>query len=101
MELKSESIGGRVVFTVKGEVSATEARKFADTLMESLPNETPWIEIDLSECEYMCSNALGALAATLMVARSRGGDVVVTAVSHNIKKLFDITSLGSILRIRH
>jgi anti-anti-sigma factor len=100
MDLKKETAGGVIKFTVKGDVGAMEARSFADSLVDSIPKTNPQIEIDLSECEFLCSNGLGALAAALMVARARGGDIVVTVASHNVRKLFDITALGSILKIR-
>jgi len=46
------------------------------------------------------SKTHGALAAGLMVARSRGGDLKLTAVSNKIKKLLDITTLGTIIKIK-
>jgi anti-anti-sigma factor len=100
MEMKKETAGGIVKFTVIGELSAAEVRKFSDDLMSNIANVNPQLEIDLSECEFMCSNGLGALAAALMVARSRGGDLVLTGVSGNVKKLLNITTLETIIKIK-
>ncbi|MFA6448404.1 MAG: STAS domain-containing protein [bacterium] len=100
MELKKEISGNKTKFTVAGEMSVEEAQAFTDALMNSIAKKKPELEIDLSDCEYMCSNGLGALAAALMVARSRGGDLVLTAVSNNVKKLLDITTLSTIINIK-
>ena len=100
MELKIETAGGVVKFTVVGEMGVDETRRFADELMDNITKNNPQLEIDFSGCDFMCSNGLGALAAGLMVARSRGGDLKLTAVSNNIKKLLDITTLGTIIKIK-
>jgi anti-anti-sigma factor len=101
MELKKEISGGAIKYTVIGEMSFDEAGRFTEELMSNIAKNKPMLEIDLEDCEFMCSNGIGALAAALMVARSRGGDLVLTAVSNNVKKLLDITTLGSIIRIKN
>ena len=74
MELKKETKGNIIKYTVIGEMSVEEARKFTEELMGDISKKKPSIEIDLADCEFMCSTGIGALAAALMVARSRGGD---------------------------
>jgi len=101
MKIKKSTEGKVIKYTVIGEMSSDEARSFADVLMNNIRKKNPRLEIDLAECDFMCSNGLGAIAAALMVARSRGGDLVLTAVSHNVKMLFDLTNLSSIIKIKH
>ena len=100
MELKKETSGNIIKYTVIGEMSFDEANRFTDELMSNIAKNNPRIEVDLADCEFMCSTGIGALAAALMVARSRGGDLVLSATSNNVKKLLDITTLGSIIRIK-
>jgi anti-anti-sigma factor len=100
MEIKKDIAGNTMKYKVIGEMSVDEARAFTDEVMDNIAKKNPKIEIDLSECDFMCSNGIGALAAALMVTRSRGGDLTLTAVSHNVKKLLDITALGTIIKIK-
>ena len=100
MELINEKKGGVIHIKVVGEMSVDEARRFADELMNNIDKSDPQLEIDFSGCDFMCSNGLGALAAALMVARSRGGDLKLSAVSNNVNKLLDITTLGTIIKMK-
>ena len=81
MELKIETAGGVVKFTVVGEMGVDETRRFADELMDNITKNNPQLEIDFSGCDFMCSNGLGALAAGLMVAGGMKVALFVGAVS--------------------
>jgi anti-sigma B factor antagonist len=97
MKIKKTTRHGGVRIKVDGEINYDYAGEFAEILMESIPAKKPLLEIDLSDCNFMCSNALGTLAAALMIARSRGGDLKLAGASKNVLKLLDLTNLKDII----
>jgi len=100
MEIRKSKDGGTIRYKIIGDISSDEAQEFTNVIMKNIAKKNPRIEVDLSECLFMCSNGLGALAAALMVARSRGGDILITAVSDNVRKLLDLTTFSSIIEIK-
>ncbi len=100
MEIRKSKDGGTIRYKIIGDISSEEAQEFTNEIMKNIAKKNPRIEFDLSECLFMCSNGLGALAAALMVARSRGGDIVIAAVSDNVRKLLDLTTFSSIIEIK-
>jgi len=100
MQISSGTSRGTVKVYVTGDINYDSAGYFAETLIGIIPRKKPRLEVDLSECNFMCSNALGTLAAALTIARSRGGDLKLARVSENVYRLLEITNLKAIIHIK-
>ena len=100
MKIKSIVHGDSIRLEIIGDLNYTTEQEFTKKLMENIAGKNPQLEIDLSECHFMCSNAVGSLAAALMIARSHEGDVVLTGVSPHVKKLLEFTRLDTIIKIK-
>ncbi|HOO55609.1 MAG TPA: STAS domain-containing protein [bacterium] len=99
MELKIESSQNEVLITVKGDVNYDNSQDFYNEVMRAIQKENPLIKIDLSGCKFLSSNGIGTIAAAATVSKSRGGELVVTGLDSNVRHLFKITLLDSIVDI--
>ena len=90
-----------VVITVDGNIMFNESEQFTELLLRTIREGDNFLVIDLAACDFICSSGLGAIAAALMVARSRGGDMEIAGADHNIRNLFHITQLENIVTIRN
>jgi anti-sigma B factor antagonist len=99
MRIHKDMRGDVVRLKIAGDINYDVTEDFTKALMENIAKKKPLIEIDLSGCNFMSSNAIGALAAALMVARSRGGDLKLAGASKNVLELLELTTLKSIINI--
>ena len=89
-----------LVLAVDGDITHDFSPEFSDTLLHHINSGDLFLRLDLKACEFICSSGLGAIAASLMVARSRGGDIELTHLTHNVHTLFRTTKLDTIIKIR-
>ncbi|HOX29491.1 MAG TPA: STAS domain-containing protein [bacterium] len=99
MEIHISEKDGVQIISVNGDLGYDCAREFTDVMMRSVENRNPQVHVDLKNCHFMSSTSLGALAAALMVAKSRGGNIVISGVNPEVKKLLEITTLDTILEV--
>jgi anti-sigma B factor antagonist len=57
------------------------------------------LTLDLAKLEYLNSSGLNSLVNLLTKARSKGGDVVLTALSEKVKSLFIVTKLNTVFTV--
>ncbi len=55
--------------------------------------------INLSNVTYMDSSGLGCLISILKSVRAIGGDLILCSINHQVKQLFQLTSVDNIFRI--
>jgi anti-anti-sigma factor len=102
LETKSELLEGRTcVVSVAGELDMSTAPRFKQTLLGALGSAPASVIVDLTECEFIDSSALGILIG----ARERlGGDGVsvglsIVTPSPTVRKVFEITGLDTLFAI--
>ena len=71
-------------------------RVFFDTLINGGARK---ILIDMKAMEYIDSAGIGILINTAKLIRSKGGDIVLTSVSSEIKNIFNIINLQDFIKI--
>ena len=97
LETKSELLeGGTCVVSVAGELDMYSAQRFKETLLGALGNAPASVIVDLTECEFIDSSALGVLigAHNRLDALSVGLSIVTPNPS--IRKVFEITGLDTL-----
>ena len=99
MQITYRKQDGWTVATVDGNIDHDNSQEFSTDLLARIHSGEIRIMLDLGACDFICSSGLGAIAAALMVARSRGGDMEALNVSHNVRNLFRTTRLNTILKV--
>jgi anti-sigma B factor antagonist len=84
---------------VAGNIDHQNSQEFSEELLNRINCGERRLLLDLGRCEFISSSGLGAIAAALMVARSRGGDMEILNACANVRNLFKTTKLNTIIRI--
>lgn len=91
---------GIPVFHLKGRLMDQQQ---ADRLMESLDAELAKgpasVVLDMGDLQYMNSTGLNIMISVLTSTRNKGGDTIITRVSHSVRQLFVVTKLDSVFVI--
>jgi anti-anti-sigma factor len=102
LETKSELLeGGTFVVSVAGELDMSTAPRFKQTLLGALDTVPASVIIDLTECEFIDSSALGVLIGARERLDGDGLSVGLSIVAPNptIRKVFEITGLDTLFAI--
>jgi anti-anti-sigma factor len=102
LETKSELLeDGTCVVSVAGELDMCTAPRFKQTLLSALGNVPASVIIDLTECEFIDSSALGVLIGARERLDGDGLSVGLSIVAPNptISKVFEITGLDTLFAI--
>lgn len=82
------AIGGEVDFTVSPAVR--------DKLVEFIGQTRGDMFLDLGELAYIDSSGLAALIEGRKLLKNGNRKVTVTAISHQVRKLFELTQIGEL-----
>ena len=90
-----ESLGRATVARIRGEVDLSNAEHLHDELSSHV-NDSPWLVLDLTECEYIDSAGLGVLARIHSRCRARGTQMrlVVPPASVTVDRVLTITGMS-------
>ena len=99
MQITQHKQDGWTVAAVDGNIDHDNSLVFSTELLALINGGETRIRLDLGACDFVCSSGLGAIAAALMVARSRGGDMEVLNAGNNVRNLFRTTRLNTILKV--
>lgn len=73
-----------------------EFKKFLYDITEVTP---PKLVLDMGKIEYMDSSFIGALVAGLKNVLSKGGEMALINVNHDVMSLFELTRLDKVFKI--
>jgi anti-sigma B factor antagonist len=93
--------GRTLTVSVSGEVDLASAERLRDTLVSSA-NGPPGhdVVLRLGGLEFLDARGMAALVEAHHILAEAGGGLVIVDVPPFIRKLFEITELGSVLDIR-
>ncbi len=84
---------------LSGRVYVEEAMKLREQAFQHLDQGCKTIVINLSGVDYMDSSGLGAIISVHKHALQKGGRMTVKGLRGEVKELFELTKLGSIVNI--
>lgn len=90
---------GVAVVTLDGNLDAVTAPRLDDLLKEQVGQGQKRFVLDFAKVGYISSAGLRVILATLKDARQRDGDVCLAAVQANVRKVFEMSGLTSILTL--
>lgn len=97
-EVKEQN--GGIYATVSGRLDTPAAVAAQQEIAPLLENADKEITLDCTNLEYISSSGLRLLLAIRKQASAKGGKVIVTHISDDIKKVFVMTGFYNLFEIR-
>ena len=98
MKVKSSKNGSACTLTVEGRIDTITAPELEEAVKSNLPKCDKMI-FDFTNVEYITSAGLRVLVYAHRELMKKGG-VTVTGVNESIKKIFTVTGMYKILKIK-
>jgi anti-sigma B factor antagonist len=98
MEISTQAQESVQVISVNGSLDALTAPELADALATQLREGNVKLVADLTGLEYTSSAGLRVLLNSVKEARAKGGDLRLSGVQPNVKKVLDLSGFMSIMK---
>ena len=98
MKVKSSKNGSACTLTVEGKIDTMTAPELDEAVKSNLPKCDKMI-FDFTNADYIASAGLRVLVYAQRELMKKGG-VTVTGVNESIKKIFTVTGMYKILKIK-
>ena len=98
MKVKSSKNGSACTLTVEGKIDTVSAPELEEAVKSNLPKCDKMI-FDFTNADYIASAGLRVLVYAQRELMKKGG-VTVTGVNESIKKIFTVTGMYKILKIK-
>lgn len=98
MKVKSSKNGSACTLTVEGKIDTMSAPELDEAVKSNLPKCDKMI-FDFTNVEYITSAGLRVLVYAHRELMKKGG-VTVTGVNESIKKVFTVTGIHKVLKIK-
>jgi anti-anti-sigma factor len=99
MDVIEQQDGGVVVLEIRGRIDTTTSKEFGDRLTGLLKSDRKRIVIDLRETRYISSAGFRALLIAAKLAEEVQGKLVLTALSAELTRLFDLGAFTDLFAI--
>ena len=99
-QVKLISTKDALTFSLSGEIDAATSEDFYAQAMAAYEHDKKNIIFDCAALTFIDSTTLGTFVKILKKLRTDGNDMVLEHVRPNVKKLFEICSLDTIMEIR-
>ena len=99
-QVKLLSADERLIFSLSGEIDAATSEDFYAQVCAAYENYKKDVTFDCAALTFIDSTTLGTFVKILKKLKSDGHEMVLDKVRPNVKKLFEICSLNTIMEIR-
>lgn len=93
----TEEPGRPATLVVRGELDLASAAELRAQLEKVAADRPPVLVVDLTETTFVDSSGLGAIAGGLRAQRQHGGSLEVVGCAPHVRRVFEISGLGSLL----
>jgi anti-sigma B factor antagonist len=99
MSFSIDSTGPTTVVTVGGTLMASNRKEFKQLVLGEVEQGGRQFQIDCRETSYIDSSGLGVLVSLAKAIRDRGGDIRIANLNDDLRTLFALTKLDTLLRL--
>ncbi len=99
-QVKLVSADGELKFTLSGEIDAATSEDFYAQVAAAYEHDKKNVLFDCAALTFIDSTTLGTFVKIFKKLRADGFDMALEHVRPNVKKLFDICALNTIMEIR-
>lgn len=100
MDIQINAENEQTTVFLTGEIDAFTVPKIKESVSPILHDFNDKIVFDLSEVSYMDSTGLGMFVGFFKLVKENEGEFVLTGLSPRLKRLFDITGLAGIMKVK-
>ena len=97
LAISHSNIGQWSVIHVVGEVDMATGPQLRQEIVRQVSEGNSHIVIDLENVDFIDSTGLGILVGGVKRTKSNGGDLRCSGLSDNLKEVFNLTGLDSVL----
>ena len=98
MRITKTQIGEKITFTLSGRADTISSPEFQEKLIPAF-DEAKEITIDFTELAYISSAGLRVLLIGEKTAKTKGSSMIISGVSQEVMKVFEMTGLLGVLTI--
>ena len=99
MDIETRHEGRCRVVSIRGSADISASASLRETLLGAIERGDTQIVCDLSEADFICSDALGVLITAYLKARGRGGFLHIAGPHAHLGELLETTRLNRLFRI--
>ncbi len=99
-QVKLISADENLVFSLSGEIDAATSEDFYAVVSAAYEHDKKNLVFDCAALTFIDSTTLGTFVKILKKVKTDGNNMVLEKVRPNVKKLFDICALNTIMEIR-
>lgn len=99
-QVKLVSAENELKFTLSGEIDAATSEDFYAQVVASYEHDKKNVVFDCSALTFIDSTTLGTFVKLFKKLRCDGNTMILEHVRPNVKKLFDICALDTIMEFR-
>ena len=99
MDIDVKEIGKVTVVAPHGDVDMAVADDVRARLTQLVDRGRAHLVLDLAAVMYIDSSGLGAVVAAMKHARAAGGDLKVCALEQDVRSVFEMTHLHTLLAV--
>ena len=100
MEITHTETSGVVIIAIQGQLDAATAPNAQEAIRTILAAGHDRLLFDLSLLEYLSSDGLRIILGTAKQLATRGGKIVLCALTNYVQEIFEVTHLMSLLPIK-
>ena len=85
-----------LMVAVEGQLVVTNRQDFKQAILDEVEQGARTVIIDFTQSGYIDSSGLGALVSLSKRVRDAGGDVRLTGLNEDLRRLFELTRLDQL-----
>jgi len=99
MDISEETVNGKVVVALGGQIDSTASQEFEEKILEILDRGVNTLTVDFQNVKFISSAGLRVLLLAAQKVKPLGGKVVLCSMSKDVREVFDISGFSSIFSI--
>jgi anti-sigma B factor antagonist len=85
-----------LIVDVEGQLVVTNRQDFKQVILDEVEQGARTVIVDFTQSGYIDSSGLGALVSLSKRVRDAGGDVRLTGLNEDLRRLFELTRLDQL-----
>ena len=99
MEIKDKQVDGVTVIALTGSIDAMTAPKITEFIQDHIARGNIKLVADMSGVDYTSSAGLRVLLVAIKETRSQSGDLRLTGVQPDVRKVLNLSGFTDILKL--
>ncbi len=99
MEINIESIDGKTVVNLAGQIDSTASKEFEEELVGLIDKGTHTMIVNFLNVKFISSAGLRVLLLAGKKVKPYGGKVILSNLAKDVREVFDISGFSSIFSI--